>query len=65
MITPVTTMGRDNVTKKGAYVHLNPIRSLNPCWQIMENSSSNFSEIFIFRVVTQAVLLENTSIQIF
>ena len=30
MITPVKTivMGRDNVTKKRVYVHLNPIRSL-------------------------------------
>ena len=37
----------------------------NPYWQIMENSSRNFSEIFIFRVVTQAVLLENSSIRIF
>ena len=27
----------------------------------MENSSRNFSEIFIFRVVTQAVLMENSS----
>ena len=35
----------------------------NPYWQIMENSSRNFSEIFIFRVVTQAVLLENSSIK--
>ena len=34
---------------------------INPYWQIMENSSRNFSEIFIFRVVTQAVLLENSS----
>ena len=33
----------------------------NPYWQIMENSSKNFSKIFIFRVVTQAVLLENSS----
>ena len=33
--------------------------------QIMENSSRIFSEIFIFRVVTQAVLLENSSIRIF
>ena len=29
----------------------------------MENSSKNFSGIFIFRVVTQAVLLENSSIK--
>ena len=29
--------------------------TLNPYWQIMENSFRNFSEIFIFRVVTQAV----------
>ena len=29
----------------------------------MENSSRNFSEIFILRVVTQAVLLENSSIK--
>ena len=35
---------------------------LNPYWEIMENSSRNFSEIFIFRVVTRAVLLENSSI---
>ena len=27
---------------------------LTPYWQILENSSRNFSEIFIFRVVTQA-----------
>ena len=33
----------------------------NPYWQIMENSSRNFSKIFIFWVVTQAVLLENSS----
>ena len=38
---------------------------LIPYWQIMENSSRIFSEIFIFRVVTQAVLLENSSIRIF
>ena len=31
----------------------------------MENSSRNFSEIFIFRVVTQAFLLENSSIRFF
>ena len=37
---------------------------LNPYLQILENSSRNFSEIFIFWVVTQAVLLENSSIQI-
>ena len=37
----------------------------NPYWQIMENSSRNFSEISFFRVVTQAVLLENSSIRIF
>ena len=30
----------------------------------MENSSRNFSEIFIFWVVTQAVLLKNSSIKI-
>ena len=30
----------------------------------MENASRNFSKIFIFWVVTQAVLLENSSIQI-
>ena len=29
----------------------------------MENSSRNFSEIFIFWGVTQAVLLENSSIK--
>ena len=34
--------------------------TINPYWQIMENSSRIFSEIFIFR--TQAVLLENSSI---
>ena len=38
---------------------------LNPYWQIMENSSRNFSEVFNFRVITQAVLLENSSIRIF
>ena len=36
---------------------------VNPYWQIMENSSRNFSKIFIFWVVTQAVLLENSSIK--
>ena len=34
---------------------------INPYWQILENSSRNFSKIFIFWVVTQAVLLENSS----
>ena len=34
---------------------------INPYLQILENSSKNFSEIFIFWVVTQAVLLENSS----
>ena len=38
-------------------------RRFNPYWQIMENSSRNFSEIFIFRVITQAVFLENSSIK--
>ena len=38
---------------------------INPYWQIIENSSRNFSEIFIFRMVTQAVLLENSSIRFF
>ena len=38
---------------------------INPYWQIMENSSRNFSGIFIFRVVTQTVLLDNSSIRIF
>ena len=33
----------------------------NPFWQIMENSSRILSEIFIFQVVTQASLLENSS----
>ena len=33
----------------------------NRYWQIMEKSSSIFSEIFIFRVATLAVLLENSS----
>ena len=37
----------------------------NPYLQILENSSRNFSEIFIFWVVTQAVLLENSSRQFF
>ena len=37
--------------------------ALNPYWQIMENSSRNSSEIFILRVLTQAVLLENPSIK--
>ena len=36
-------------------------RPVNPYLQIMENSPRNFSEIFIFRVVTQTVLLENSS----
>ena len=36
----------------------------NPYLQILENSSRNFSEIFIFRVVRQAwPLLENSSIK--
>ena len=38
---------------------------INPYLQILENSSRNFSEIFIFWVVTQAVLLENSSRQFF
>ena len=48
-------------------ITLNGLRArdvnINPYWQIMENSSGNFTEIFIFRVVTQAVLLENSSIK--
>ena len=40
-------------------------RCLNPYLQILENSSRIFSEIFIFWVVTQAVLLENSSRQFF
>ena len=40
---------------------LNKPNILNPYWQIMENSSRNFSEIFIFRVVTQTVSQENSS----
>ena len=43
--------------------HVRSVGPFNPYWQIMENSSRNFSEIFIFRVVTQAVLLENSSIK--
>ena len=39
--------------------------NINPYLQILENSSRNFSEIFIFWVVTQAVLLENSSRQFF
>ena len=35
--------------------------TLNPYCQILENSSRNFSKIFIFRVVTQTVYLENSS----
>ena len=46
-------------------VDSNLVKSFNPYWQIMENSSGNFSQIFIFRVVTQAVLLENSSIRFF
>ena len=42
-----------------------PFSAINPYWQIMENLSRNFSEIFIFQVITQAVLLENSSIRIF
>ena len=34
---------------------------INPYWQIMENWYRNFSKIFIFWVVTQAILLENSS----
>ena len=45
--------------------YVRTITNLNPYWQIMENSSKFFSEIFIFRVVTQAILLENSSIRIF
>ena len=41
------------------------IVTVNPYLQILENSSRNFSEIFIFWVVTQAVLLENSSRQFF
>ena len=41
------------------------IHMINPYWQIMENSSRIFSKIFNFRVVTQAVLLENWSIRFF
>ena len=37
------------------------IRFFDPYCQILENSSRNFSKIFIFWVVTQAVLLENSS----
>ena len=44
-------------------IFIQRISSLNPYWQIMENSSRKFSEMFIFRVVTQAVLLENSSIK--
>ena len=35
--------------------------TVNPYCQILENSSRNFSKIFIFRVVTQTVYLENSS----
>ena len=34
----------------------------NPYCQILENSSRKFSKISIFRVISQAVLLENSSI---
>ena len=36
---------------------------LNQPWQTMENLSKIFPKIFIFQVVTQAVLLENPSIK--
>ena len=39
------------------------LKIINPYWQIVENSSGNFSEIFIFRAGTQAVLLENSSMK--
>ena len=41
------------------------VTKINPYWPIMENLSRNFSEIFVFRVVTQANLLENSSIRFF
>ena len=40
-----------------------PKFGVNPYWQIMENSSRIVPEIFIFRVVAPAVLLENSSIK--
>jgi len=41
--------------------HLIWVSTINPYLQILENSSRNFSEIFIFWVVTQAVPPENSS----
>ena len=43
------------------YIWYEYATAINPYWQILENSSRNFSEICIFWVVTQAVLLENSS----
>ena len=43
---------------KGAW---NITKALNPYGQILENSSRNFSKIFIFRVMSQTVYLENSS----
>ena len=37
--------------------------TINPYCQMMENSSRIFSEIFIFRVLAEAVLLQNSSIK--
>ena len=37
--------------------------TMNPYCQILENSSRNFSKIFIFRVMSQTVHLENSSIK--
>ena len=34
---------------------------LNPYWQILENSSRIFSEISVFRLLSQIVLLEKSS----
>ena len=34
---------------------------MNPYWQIVENSSNNFSEISTFRVVKQTDFLENVN----
>ena len=54
---PINDLTRISVVWK----NLDSINILNPYWQILENSSRNFSKIFIFWVVTQAVLLENSS----
>ena len=54
---------KTSVNSKGLQMYSSwmALTGVNPYWQIMENSSRNFPKIFIFWVVTQAVLLENSS----